>query len=130
MISLVIADDHPAVRALLVKLVGDIPDCSVVGIAADGEAALQAVLLHRPDILLLDISMPIRSGLIVARMLVNLAPSTKILFVSGEGQEVVPAALDAGGCGFMNKAFAGEELETAIRSILAGKRYISESLLG
>ena len=112
-----------AVRTLLEK------HFELVGVAADGEAALEAARKLRPDAVVLDISMPKLTGIEVARHLQTDEESPAIVFLTvHRSPEIVEAALETGALGYVIKAFAGRELIEAIEEALKGHRFVSPAL--
>src|SRR5262249_30445235 len=117
---LLIADDHPAVREALARLLQ--PDFDVCGSVANGEAALEAALQLGPDLVILDVAMPILDGPEVAKRLKGQGCRSKIVFLSvstDPGQ--VAACLAAGGDAYVWKARMGTELIASIKAVLAGE---------
>jgi len=129
MIKVLIADDHPIVRKGLKQILQDTVDIAVIGEASTGPEALQKVLEQDFDIVLLDISMPGRSGLEVLNELKNLKPHLQVLILSiyPEAQYAV-RALKSQAAGYLTKASAPEELITAIRKVAQGGKYVSAAL--
>lgn len=126
MIRLVIADDHAIVREGLKRIVGEVPDLTVVGEAADGAGVLQAVRDHDFDVLVLDLSMPGRSGMELIKLVKSEKPKLRILVLSmhQESQYAV-RAVKSGASGYLTKESAPAQLEQAIRKIAGGGAYIS-----
>lgn len=126
MIRLVIADDHAIVREGLKRIVGEVPDLAVVGEAADGAGVLQAVRDHDFDVLVLDLSMPGRSGMELIKLVKSEKPKLRILVLSmhQESQYAV-RAVKSGASGYLTKESAPAQLEQAIRKIAGGGAYIS-----
>jgi DNA-binding NarL/FixJ family response regulator len=121
MIRVVIADDHPAFRAGLRMLLQD-SGLDVVAEAADGPAAVDAVVETRPDVALLDLLMPGLTGVEVTKRLQEVAPGTKVLVLTMlEADETVLAAIRAGAWGYLLKGAGQEEIERAVRSVAAGQ---------
>lgn len=121
------ADDHAttldAVRVLLEN------SFELVGTATDGEQALEAVRSLRPDVVVLDISMPKLSGIDVARKLHADEEHPAIVFLTIHGDTaIVEAALETGALGYVLKTSAGQELVTAIERVATGERFISPAL--
>ncbi len=127
--TIVLADDHPIVREGLRNVLEREPDLSVVGEANDGTGALQLVESLRPTLLILDIRMPGKSGLEVAREIARSSPETRVLILSmyaGEGY--VMEALASGVAGYILKETDTGNLVPAIRQIMNGARYLSPSV--
>lgn len=123
---IVIAEDHTILREGLRALLSSHPDLEVVGEAADGRDAIRSVEEVGPDLVLLDLSMPRMDGLDAIREISRRSPETKILALTvHKAEEYVLAALQAGADGYALKDATQAELVTAIRSVLAGKRYLS-----
>lgn len=124
-IRLLIADDHAILRAGLRMLVTAQPDMRVVAEATDGIETVTNAVEAKPDVVLLDLSMPKRSGLQAIPELRRRCPRTRILVLSMyEDVAYVRAAFDAGAVGYVLKKAADAELITAIRTVAAGKNYV------
>ena len=121
MTRVVIADDHPAFRAGLRLLLQD-SGLDVVGEAADGLAAVDAVVATRPDVALLDLQMPGMTGVEVTKRLAEVAPETRVLVLTMiEADETVLAAIRAGAWGYLLKGAGQEEIERAVRAVADGQ---------
>jgi DNA-binding NarL/FixJ family response regulator len=119
-----LADDHRLVREAFAQLLE--ADCDVVGAVADGRALLEAAPELRPDIVVLDIAMPLLNGLDAARRLKQMMPEVKAIFLTvSEDPELAAAALRAGASGFLLKSSAASELLQAIRDVSEGRSYIT-----
>lgn len=126
-IGVLIVDDHPLFREGLVHALGTEEGFRIVGEAADGQAAMALWLRHRPDVTLVDVSMPGLDGISLVRNLRSAHPSARVLMLtSSENQEDVLAALDAGAAGYVTKGVRYMELKAAIRDVHAGGRPIGE----
>jgi DNA-binding NarL/FixJ family response regulator len=124
--TIVIADDHTLFREGLRALLSAHEDLDVLGEAENGREALRAVAKHKPDLLLMDLSMPKMGGLEAIRELKGQEPGTKILVLTIHGtEEFVLEALHAGASGYILKDATHDELVLAIRSVLREKRYLS-----
>jgi DNA-binding NarL/FixJ family response regulator len=130
-ITVLIADDHPIFRTGLRHVVEADPAIRLIAEAADGHAALAAIETHRPDIAILDIDMPGRDGLDVARAVRDRRVSTRLIVLSLHSDApFLNAALDAGVHGYVPKESAITEIAGAIRSVHAGHQYVSPVLSG
>ena len=128
-IKILIADDHPIVRAGFKQVIADTPDMIVADEAGNGQEVLNFIRKKDYDCVLLDISMPGRSGLEVLKDLKSEKPKLPVLILSIYPEEQYAIrALRAGAAGYMTKASAPHELIAAIRKISEGGKYISESL--
>ncbi len=121
MISVLIADDHEVVRQGTRVLLEDAPDIEVVGEADDGREAVAKALELKPDVVLMDLSMPKMDGVEAIRALADEAPETKVLLLTGSGvEERIFEALEAGALGYLSKTAQGEEILEAVRRVDAG----------
>ena len=128
-IKILIADDHPIVRAGFKQVISDTPDMLVADEAGNGQEVLNLIGKKDYDLVLLDISMPGRSGLEILKDLKSEKPKLPVLILSIYPEEQYAVrALRAGASGYMTKASAANELIAAIRKISAGGKYISASL--
>lgn len=124
MIRLLVADDHTVLRECLVTALRASGDCVVVGEAGDGIAAVEQAHALRPDVAVIDISMPRLSGIDVVRRLTEELPRTRVLVLTmHEEDEYVVQMVRAGAAGYLVKHAATEELLNAIRAIAAGGVY-------
>lgn len=122
MIRVLVADDHPIARAAVLDLLADAAGVSAVGEAADGRAAVDLALRLRPDVVLMDVSMPELSGLDATRMLVGAYPEARVLMFSAEIRlSLIRAAREAGAAGFVAKGGRGTEVLRAIRTVSSGR---------
>jgi DNA-binding NarL/FixJ family response regulator len=129
MIRLVIADDHAIVREGLKRIVGDVPDLEVVGEAADGGGVLAAVRGQEFDVLVLDLSMPGRSGMELIKQVKTEKPKLRILVLSmHQEMQYAVRAIKSGASGYLTKESAPAQLEQAIRKIAGGGAWISSEV--
>jgi two-component system response regulator NreC len=127
--TIVIADDHTLFREGLRALLSAHEDLLVLGEAQNGQEALRAVEERKPDLLLMDLSMPKMGGLDAIREVKRREPGTKVLVLTIHGtEEFVLEALGAGASGYVLKDASHAELLLAIRSVLAEKRYLSPDI--
>lgn len=119
-----LADDHTMfVDALRTMLVGK---CEVVGVASDGREVLASVPAANPDVVVLDMSMPLLNGLDTARQMRRLHPNAKLIMLTvDDDPDLAAEALDAGISGYLLKTSAGAELADAITVVLKGGRYVT-----
>lgn len=128
-IGVLIVDDHPLFREGLVHALGTEEGFQIVGEAADGQAALALWLRHRPDVTLVDVSMPGLDGISLVHKLRSANPNARVLMLtSSEDQDDVVAAIDAGAAGYVTKGVRYMELKAAIREVHAGGRPIDEAI--
>jgi two-component system, NarL family, invasion response regulator UvrY len=129
MSKILIADDHAILRKGLKQLLTEDRATYEVGEAATGSATLDKLRQNKWDLLLLDINMPDRSGIDILRQVHASYPDTRVLILSGfpEKQYAVNM-LRAGASGYLNKEMAPDDLLTAVKTVLAGKRYVSPAL--
>jgi DNA-binding NarL/FixJ family response regulator len=124
---LVVADDNPLLADRVAGLLS--ADFDVVAYVSDGQQALDAVSRLRPDLLVLDISMPVMSGPRAAERLREVNIQVPIVFLSvHEDEEFVCAARAAGGLGYVVKSRMGSDLVPAVKAALAGQRFLSPPL--
>jgi DNA-binding NarL/FixJ family response regulator len=129
MIRILIADDQPLVRSGLRSILGKQADLEVVGEAADGQAAVTAGRRLRPDVVLMDIRMPVLDGLAATRQLAQLNPPPKVLVLTTfELDEYIYAALRAGASGFLLKDTEPQQLVDAIRTVDIGDAILSPTV--
>jgi DNA-binding NarL/FixJ family response regulator len=125
-----VVEDHPVFRQGLVKMVNAERDMVVCGEAADAESALSAIGQAQPDLVLVDITLPGRSGLQLIRDLRGMKPKPKILVVSMHDEAIYAnRVLRAGGDGYIMKQEDPEEILHAIRDVLHGRIYVSEAVM-
>lgn len=130
MVRVLIADDHAIVRAGLRALIASEPSLVLVGEAAGGWEAIDLVEKTRPDILLLDISMPDLDGIAVTKRLKPQHPNLRILILTvHEDEALLREAIRAGASGYVLKRAAEAELLSAIRIVMRGDMYVDPAML-
>ena len=118
-VRILLVDDFAPWREAMSLLLASKPGLEVVGEASDGPEAVQKVVELKPDLILLDISLPTLNGIEAARQIFKLVPKSKIIFLSQESSEdVVQEALSTGASGYVVKMMAGRDLFTAMESVL------------
>jgi len=128
-IKVVIVEDHKLFREGLKSLLSDRADLEVVGEAGDGLEAIRIVKKCRPDLMLLDLSMPKMNGISVMKEIKSQYPDTRIMALTiHESDQYVLEAFEAGADGYCLKDAGRSELIVAVESVLQGKRYISPSI--
>lgn len=124
MIRILIADDHPVVRAGLASMLATYPDLEVVGSVPDGNQTISALVKKQVDVLLLDLRMPALNGIETLRALKQLkSPPRVIVLTSYESDDDVYEAIRAGAHGYLVKASSVEEMIDAIHDVYAGERH-------
>ena len=122
MIRLLIADDHSVVRTGLRHLVATFDDVELVGAAADGEEAVALCADHDPDVVLMDLEMPVLDGIEATRRIVEAQPRVAVVVLTSfSDREQILRALDAGAVGYLLKDADPAELERAVRAAARGE---------
>ena len=128
-IRVLVVDDHTMVRDGICSLLGLTPDIEVVGEAANGREALEVVRKLMPDVVLMDIAMPIMGGLEATRRIHKEFPETKVLALTQyDDREYVFPVIGAGARGFISKTAASSELASGIRAVYRGDSFLSPSV--
>jgi DNA-binding NarL/FixJ family response regulator len=121
-IRVVLADDHPVVRAGLAALLGSLQGIEVVGVAADGREAVREVVLQRPNVAVLDLQMPGQDGFAATREITRAAPEVAVLVLTMfDDDDSVFTAMRAGARGYVVKGAEQEEIGRAIRAVASGE---------
>jgi len=127
--KVLVADDHTIVREGLLSLLREQPDIAVVGAAANGREALEKAQRSFPDVVVMDIAMPLLNGIETARQLRDLLPRTKVIVLTMYADDAyVLQALQAGVRGYLLKKAAAAELLEAIRAVERGEFYLSSEI--
>jgi two-component system invasion response regulator UvrY len=129
MIRVIIVDDHDLIRAGIRHMLTDAPGIKVVGETNNGEDVLKLVRELSPDLVLMDIRMPGIGGLEATRKILRFSPDTKILIITACRDDMHPSRLlQLGAAGYLTKDASMEEMVTAVRSVYAGKTYVSQEI--
>jgi DNA-binding NarL/FixJ family response regulator len=127
-VRILVADDQQVVRAAFRALLGTQPDFEVVGLAADGLAAVRLCAEHRPDVILMDVRMPGLDGIEATRRIARPDGPRVLMLTTFDLDEYVYAALAAGASGFLLKDTAAERLFDAVRVVAAGEALLAPSV--
>jgi len=122
MIRLLVADDHKVIRFGLQTLLAKEPDITVVGAAADGRAAVTMAVANLPDVVIMDLSMPVLDGVAATREIVSAVPSVRVLVLTSYSHEsIIRDAFSAGARGYLLKDSSPTVLLDAIRAVYRGE---------
>jgi DNA-binding NarL/FixJ family response regulator len=138
MIRIVVADDHPIVRSGIVALLQDAPDVEVVGEASSGAEAVETTLRLKPDLVLMDLRMPLPSipgsggeldGVAATAKILAEEPDIRVIVLTTyESDETILSAIEAGATGYLLKAAPQEEILAGIRSVARGEVALAPSI--
>ena len=129
MIRIVLADDHPIYRDGLARSLSDAENIEVVGQAGDGQEAVDKVQALRPDVVLLDVSMPKGGGLgALAQIMQMEAPPPVAMLTASEADDDLMQAISLGAMGYLLKGVGAGELIDIVRDLAAGRSYVSAGL--
>jgi DNA-binding NarL/FixJ family response regulator len=127
--GILLVDDHPMMREGLARLINNEPDLCVCGEAGLAGQALQAVSARKPDLVLVDLSLPDRSGIELIKDLQASDPELPVLVISMHDESLyAERVLRAGGRGYIMKQEGGKQLMLAMRRVLAGQIYVSDQI--
>lgn len=128
-IKIILADDHRIIHDSLTPLLDKQTDIEVVGVADNGRKAVKLTQELKPDLVIMDISMPDLNGMEATRQIIAQCPRVKIIALSmNTDKRYVKGMLKAGASGYLTKGCSFEELANAIRLVAAGKKYISPEI--
>ena len=129
MITVLVVDDHELVRTGICRMLEDHADVEVIGQAESGEEAITIVRQQHPQVVLLDVNMPGIGGVETTRRLLQTAPETKVIAVSGLAEEPYPSLLlKAGAKGYITKGAPIAEMVRAINKVMQGGKYFSADI--
>ena len=124
MIRVVIADDHPEVRVVLRLLLRLYPEINLVGEAVNGQEALEVINHLQPDVLIMDVQMPVLDGWKATQQIIELGVKTRVILISLEvGEYMIRRAAEAGAKGFVSKDDVATELLPAIQAVHRGETF-------
>lgn len=127
MIKVLLVDDHTVLRDGLRFLLEGAGDIQIIGTAANGQEAVEEATRSCPDVVIMDISMPVLNGIEATKQICGVCENTRVVILSMyHTSDYIQRALDAGAVGYLLKDSAGTELIAAIRDIHAGKPYFSQ----
>ena len=128
-LRILLADDHTMVRQGLRKVLEERPEWQVVAEAGDGHEAVRLAELHKPDVAVLDVAMPLLNGIEATRRIAKRVPHTRILVLSMYSDEAyVTQMMKAGATGYLLKDSAGVDLLEAVQAVAQGKSYFSPAV--
>lgn len=129
-IKIMLADDHPVFRSGLKNIVLTETDFEVISEAENGKEAIEKAIEFEPDIIIMDINMPVKDGIEATRTIKEVLPSTKILILTMYSDEAyLKEGLNAGASGYVLKRAVDTELITAVKTVLKGEHYIYPTLI-
>ncbi len=124
-LRILVADDHYVVRMGLCALIRSEPGMEVVAEAVDGMQTIEKFRQMRPDVAMVDVRMPVKSGIEAARAIISEFPGARLLMLTAyDGDEEIHQALSAGALGYVLKATEGEKLLPAIRAVALGQKWL------
>jgi DNA-binding NarL/FixJ family response regulator len=128
-LRILLADDHTMVRQGLRKVLEERPEWQVVAEAGDGHEAVRLAELHKPNVAVLDVAMPLLNGIEATRRIAKRVPQTKVLVLSMYSDEAyVTQMMKAGASGYLLKDSAGVDLLEAVQAVAQGKSYFSPAV--
>jgi DNA-binding NarL/FixJ family response regulator len=130
LIRVLLADDHPVVRNGLKTAIDQDSELRVIGEACDGESAIQQSLSALPNVVVLDIKMPLVNGIVATRRIKEQKPETGVVVLTAhDSEDLFRAAMEAGANGYLTKDIAMIEITAAIRAISNGGCYVTQSMV-
>jgi len=130
-IRMLVVEDYAPFRFLVATMIRNAAGLKIVGDVADGLLGVRAAVHLQPDLITLDIQLPTLNGIEAARHIRRLSPHSRILFLTNEvDPDVLQAAMETGAEGFVHKSDLNDELFEAIKSVMAGTKFVSRGCLG
>lgn len=131
MIKIILCDDQEIVCEGLNKILGTDPEIEILGVAHNGEEALKLVQKHHPDLVLMDLKMPVMNGIIATRKIRDLYPAVKVLVLTTyDDDEWLFDAIRSGASGYLLKDTPRQDLIQAVKGTMLGNAYVDPSLTG
>jgi DNA-binding NarL/FixJ family response regulator len=131
MITVLIADDQVVVRNIFQFLLQDAGDIEIIGMASNGREAVEQTASCSPDVVLMDVSMPLLNGIEATKQIRANYPKTRVLMISMHNDaNYIGSSIQAGALGYLLKDMAGDELVTAVRVVHENERYFSRKIYG
>jgi len=128
-VRVLVVEDFDAFRGFLCSTLGKLPHLQIVGEVSDGLTAVSLAKELQPDLILLDIGLPMLDGIAAARQIRTHCPASKIMFVTQESAaDFVQEAFRIGAMAFVTKARAGKDLLAAVEAVLDGRQFVSAGL--
>ncbi len=128
-VKIVLSDDNDAIRRIQRAILEADPDFEIVGEACNGQEAIRLVEQLQPDVVIMDINMPIINGFEATRKIHVSYPDVKVLgFSSHVGEAYVRGMLQAGASGYLVKPSSMDEMKSAVRAVYAGRVYVNQSM--
>ena len=128
-VSILIVDDHQLILNGITEMLKPVKNIKIIGRAMDGKEAIEKAMELKPDIIFMDISMPVLNGIEATRIITDKLPEVKILALTQhEENEYVVQVLNAGGSGYLLKNSKKEEFELAIETVLNGNKYLNKEM--
>ena len=125
-VRILVVEDFEPFRGFIRSTLEKTPDLQIVCEVSDGLEAVQKAVELKPDLILLDIGLPVLNGIEAARQIRKLVPESKIIFLSQESSaEIVQEAFSLGAWGYVVKTSAGRDLLTAVEAVISGKQFVS-----
>ena len=129
MISVLIADDHAMIRDALQRVLEKAGDMKIVALAFNGLEAVKQTVLHRPNVAVMDVSMPLMNGVEATTQISADCPKTRVLIVSAHHAPYqIQRCIHAGALGYVLKDTVGDDLAIAVRSLYQGNRFFSKQI--
>jgi DNA-binding NarL/FixJ family response regulator len=129
LIRILVVDDSPDWQRFLLAKFESHCDLKIIAVASDGLEGVQKATELQPDLMLMDLNLPVMNGFDATRRIREVSPNTKVLFLTqNASRDLVSAAFEAGACGYIVKSDSGADLVTGIKAVVENKQFVSRSL--